>query len=97
MKPLRWNPDQNRDLLAQRGACFEQVVVAIEGGGLPDVLAHPHTRKDPNQRLLVVTWDRYACLVPDVEEAEHFFLKTVIPSRWATRDYLETADPDDAT
>lgn len=95
MKPFRWNPDKNRELLAERGVSFEQVVVAVEGGGLPDVLAHPNARRYPNQRLLVVTWDNYAYLVPYVEEAESFFLKTVIPSRKATRDYLKTGDPDD--
>jgi hypothetical protein len=39
---------------------------------------------------MVVTWDSYAYLVPYVEEPEHYFLKTVIPSRKATRDYLQT-------
>lgn len=96
MKPFRWNADKNRELQAERGVSFEQVVVAIEGAGLLDVLTHPNTRKYPNQRLLVVTWDSYAYLVPYVEEAEYFFLKTVIPSRKATRDYLATGDPDDA-
>ena len=95
VKPFRWNPDKNRELLAERGVSFEQVVVAIEGGGLLDVLAHPNSRKYPNQRFLVATWDGYACLVPYVEEADCFFLKTVIPSRKATRDYLKTGDPDD--
>lgn len=51
----------------------------------------------PDQRLLVVAWDAYAYLVPYVEEAEDYFLKTVIPSRKATRDYLTPGDPDDAT
>ncbi len=96
MKPFRWNPDKNRELLSERGVSFEQVVVAIEGGGLLDVLAHPNTKRYPNQRLLVVTWDSYAYLVPYVEEREYFFLKTVIPSRKATREYLKTGDPDDA-
>jgi tRNA U34 2-thiouridine synthase MnmA/TrmU len=73
-----------------------ELVVAIESGGLLDVLAHPNTKRYPNQRLLVVTWDSYAYLVPYVEEGEYFFLKTVIPSRKATREYLKTGDPDDA-
>ncbi len=30
---------------------------------------------------------------PFVEEADHFFLKTVIPSRKATRDYLQQGEP----
>ena len=97
VKPFRWNPDKTRELLAERGVCFEQVVVTVENGGLLDVLAYPNTRRSPTQRLLVVTWDNYVFLVPYAEEAEYFFLKTVIPSRKATRDYLKTGDPDDAT
>lgn len=96
MKPFRWSTDKNLKLLAERGASFEQVVVAIESGGLLDILAHPNTRKYPKQRLLVVTWDGYAYLVPYIEEAEYFFLKSVIPGRKATRDYLEPGEPDDA-
>ena len=95
MKPLRWNPDKNSELQVERGVSFEQVVIAIEAGGLLDVLAHPNAKKYPNQRLLVVAWDGYAYLVPYVEEAAYYFLKTVIPSRKATRDYLKTGDPDD--
>lgn len=94
MKPFRWNSDKNAELQADRGITFEQVVVAIEAGGLVDVLAHPNPKKYPNQRILVVTWDGYAYLVPYVEEEEHFFLKTVIPSRKATRDFLKTGEPD---
>lgn len=97
MKPFRWSPDKNRELMAERGVSFEQVVVAVESAGLLDVLAHPNAKKHPHQRLLVVTWDGYAYLVPYVEEPGYFFLKTVIPSRKATRDYLKTGDPDEAT
>jgi alpha/beta superfamily hydrolase len=42
--------------------------------------------------VLVVSFDGYVYLVPFVEEADHFFLKTVIPSRKATRDYLQHGD-----
>lgn len=97
MKTFRWNADKNAELLAERGVSFEQVVVAIEDGGLLDVLAHPNTKKYPNQRLLVVAWDGYAYLVPYVEDDECYFLKTVIPSRKATREYLNTGEPDETT
>lgn len=95
MKAFRWNPVKNAELMDDRGVSFEQVVVAIEGGGLLDVLAHPNVRKYPRQRVLVVTWDGYAYLVPYVEEPDYYFLKTVIPSRKATRDYLTHGEPDD--
>ena len=70
------------------------MVVAVEAGGLLDVLAHPNRAKYPNQRVLVVASDGYAYLVPFVEERDHFFLKTVIPSRKATKRYLGM-EPDD--
>ena len=69
-------------------------MVAIESGGLLDILAHPNLAKYPNQKMLVVASDGYAYLVPFVEEDDHFFLKTVIPSRKATRDYLNQGEAD---
>lgn len=70
------------------------MVVAIESGGLLDVLAHPNPAKYPGQRVLVVAADNYVYLVPFVEEDDYFFLKTIIPSRKATRDYLNQGEPD---
>jgi uncharacterized DUF497 family protein len=88
VKPFRWNADTNRSLASERSVSFEQVVVAVENGGLLDILAHPNPERYPNQRILVVVWDGYATLVPFVDDSEVFFLKTIIPSRKATRDYL---------
>ncbi|RJX32804.1 MAG: toxin [Oxalobacter sp.] len=92
MKPFRWNPDKSAALKAERGISFESIVVAIEAGGLLDVLEHPNKAKYPNQRVLVVQCDSYVYLVPYVDEKDHFFLKTAIPSRKATRDYLNQGD-----
>lgn len=61
---------------------------------LLDVLAYPNEERYPRQRVLVVAQDNYAYLVPFVEERDYFFLKTVIPSRKATRDYLNTGEND---
>jgi hypothetical protein len=55
---------------------------------LCDILQHPNRRKYPNQFVFVVAGEDYAYLVPFVEEADSHFLKTIIPSRKATRDYL---------
>lgn len=88
MKPYRWNSEKNEQLKAERGLSFERVVVAIETDGLLDVLAHPNAKKYPGQRVLVVAFDGYVHLVPFVEEDEYLFLKTIIPSRKASRDYL---------
>lgn len=94
MKPFRWSPEKNDTLRHDRGVTFESVVVAIESGGLLDILTHPNQAKYPRQQVLVVACDSYAYLVPFVEEEEYFFLKTVIPSRKATRDYLNLGESD---
>ena len=94
MKPFRWSPEKNEQLQLDRGISSENMVVAIESGGLLDILAHPNLAKYPNQKMLVVASDGYAYLVPFVEEDDHFFLKTVIPSRKATRDYLNQGETD---
>lgn len=88
MKPFRWSPDKNEALVESRGISFESIVVAIEAGGVLDVVAHPNPARHPRQRVLVVAVDDYVYLVPFVEEDDYFFLKTAIPSRRATREYL---------
>ncbi len=94
MKPFRWNPEKSESLKTDRGISFESIVVAVESGGLLDILAHPNQQKYPRQRVFVVACDSYAYLVPFVEEDDYFFLKTVIPSRKATRDYLNKGEAD---
>ena len=89
MKPFRWAADKNEALKSTRGVSFENVVVAVETDGLLDVVVRPNKSKYPHQKVLIVSFDSYVYLVPCVEEADHFFLKTVIPSRKATRDYLK--------
>ena len=89
MKPFRCNHEKNETLKQERSISFEEIVLAIESGGLLDELKHPNKEKYPNQLVFVVGLDGYAYLVPYVEETEYYFLKTVIPSRKATRDYLE--------
>jgi hypothetical protein len=72
---------------------LESFVVAVDSEGLLDVVEHPSKAKYPKQRVLIVSFDGYVYLVPFIEEADHFFLKTVIPSREATRDYLLKGEP----
>jgi uncharacterized DUF497 family protein len=94
VKRFRWSPEKNEALKIERGVSFEGVVVAVESDGLMDVLTHPNPAKYPHQRALVVAMDNYAYLVPFVEEQDYFFLKTIIPSRKATRDYLNEDESD---
>ncbi|MHB1621485.1 MAG: BrnT family toxin [Sulfuricella sp.] len=88
MKPVNWSTEKNIRLKAERGVSFEEVLSAMSHGGLLDVQDHPNTGQYPNQRLLVVRIRGYAYLVPFVETESEVFLKTIIPSRKATRNYL---------
>ena len=88
MKPFRWSNEKNDLLKVGRAISFESIVVAIESGKLLDIINHPNTSKYPNQKVMIVSVENYAYLVPFVEEEDHYFLKTAIPSRKATRDYL---------
>ena len=97
MKPFRWNHDKNEALKIERDISFEEMVLAIEADGLLDELRHPNPEKYPNQSVFVIALDGYVYLVPYVEEPGYYFLKTVIPSRKATRDYLLRSSPDEKT
>lgn len=90
MKSFGWNAEKNLQLVAERAISFEEIVAAMANGGLLDVLEHPNDRLYPNQRLFAVRVRGYAYLAPFVESDREVFLKTIIPSRKATRKYLET-------
>jgi len=88
MTYYKWNHEKSEKLKAEHGIGFEQVVLHIERGDLLDVVEHPNQSKYPNQQMLVVKIKDYAYLVPFLEDEEGKFLKTIIPSRKATREYL---------
>lgn len=85
---MNWNTEKNIRLKAERGVSFEEILSAISHGGLLVVLDHPNKVQYPNQRMFVVRIRGYAYLVPFVETKNEVFLKTIIPSRKATRTYL---------
>jgi hypothetical protein len=89
MKTFAWNDEKNNLLKSGRQVCFEDVVISIEMGFLLDVLEHPNQEKYKGQRILIVQIDDYVYLVPFFEDETGVFLKTIIPSRKATRKYLK--------
>ena len=90
-----WVERGKSDGLQRRSrGCLREHRCRGRSGGLLDILAHPNQAKYPKQRVLVVAYDSYTYLVPFVEEEEYFFLKTIIPSRKATRDYLNLGEED---
>ena len=93
MKQFRWDPVKNAQLLRERQITFEIIVWALAEGHLLDIVAHPHPERYPHQQLLIVECNRYAYLVPCVEAGDEIFLKTIIPSRKATQQYLRKEEP----
>lgn len=97
-KPLVW-PREGR--LCQEGVDENISSHELEAA----VLAHPAivegaavaVKSDiaADDLKIVAVLQAGAVLTLYVEEMDYYFLKTVIPSRKATRDYLETGDPDD--
>lgn len=88
MKEIDWDSAKNRLLKSERGVGFEDVVVRLVNGNVLDTLDHPNQEKYPNQRIHVLDINGYVYLVPFVENEQGIFLKTIIPSRKATRNYL---------
>jgi uncharacterized DUF497 family protein len=88
MKIFKWNPEKNEILLRERGITFEEIVQRIELSTKVIETDHPNQKKYPNQKILIVDVDGYAYLVPCVIEQNEYFLKTIIPSRKATKKYL---------
>jgi len=88
MKPINWNSTKNQQLISERGISFEDIVFYLQQGAPLDDIEHPNSGKYPNQRVFVINIDGYAYLVPYAEDRKEIFLKTVIPSRKATKLYL---------
>lgn len=84
-----WNADKNEQLKAERGISFETIAFHLGQGDIWKTGDHPDQEKYPGQRLYFVVVEEYVYIIPYVIDKRHIFLKTIIPSRKATRDYLK--------
>jgi uncharacterized DUF497 family protein len=87
MKTICWNTEKNEKLKRERGVSFEQVLYHIERGDVIDIADHPNQEKYPGQQIYVIEMNNYIHLVPFVETESEIFLKTIIPSRKAKKEY----------
>ena len=89
MKYFDWD-DKKNDLLKQkRDISFEEIILSLANIKLLEVVEHSNKQKYPNQKMFVVEVRNYAYVVPFVEDDEKYFLKTIYPSREATKKYLD--------
>lgn len=89
MKYFDWDKEKNERLKSERDICFEDIVNILEEKKFLDLVDHPNRNKYPNQKMFVIVWDEYVYIIPFVEDKDKYFLKTIIPSRKATKQYLE--------
>ena len=82
-----WNPEKNEWLKEKRGISFEIIIFHLIQGDLWKTADHPDQKRYPGQKIYFVQVDEYRYLVPYIREEKKVFLKTIIPSRKATRDY----------
>ena len=91
MERFDWDPEKSQWLERTRNVGFEDAVFHIQNGNVLDIIERPNPSRYPGQRIFVLEMAGYAYLVPFVEQEEEggVFLKTIIPSRKATREYLK--------
>jgi len=84
-----WDPQKNERLKAERKISFEKIVFHLARGDVWKLADHPDQENYPGQKIYFVIVEEYIYLVPHVVEKDYVFLKTIIPSRKATRAYKQ--------
>jgi uncharacterized DUF497 family protein len=84
-----WDPQKNERLKRERGISFEKIVFHLARGDVWKLADHPDQENYPGQKIYFVVADDYVYLIPHVVEENYIFLKTIIPSRKATRKYRD--------
>lgn len=87
-----WNPEKNEQLKSERRISFEEIVFHLSQGDVWKTADHPNQKDYPGQKIYFVIVEGYIYMVPHVVEDEYVFLKTIIPSRKATKDYQKDGE-----
>jgi hypothetical protein len=96
VKFVDWDAARNAKLRPERGIGFEDIVFHIKRGDLLDILKHPNPYPYGGQRIFLIRREDYVYPVPCVEDEHTVFLRTIIPSRKATTEYLGEESDDEA-
>ncbi len=82
-----WDSEKNEWLKAERHISFEKIIFHLSRGDVWKVAEHPDQENYPGQKIYFVVVEEYIYIVPHVVEDDYIFLKTIIPSRKATKIY----------
>ena len=89
MKTFKWDEKKNKKLKKEQNVSFEQVIFLVENGCVIDIINHPNQITYSNQKVYIILIQDCVHLVPFVDSQNERFLKTIIPSRKATKEYIE--------
>jgi uncharacterized DUF497 family protein len=84
---FEWDPEKNERLKRERNISFEKIIFHLSQGDIWKIADHPDPENYPGQKIYFVIVENYIYLVPHVVEKDYIFLKTIIPSRKATKMY----------
>ena len=84
-----WDSAKNEWLKKERNISFEQIIFHLSQGDVWKITNHPDQKNYPGQKIYFVIVETYVYLVPHIIEKDYTFLKTIIPSRKATKMYKE--------
>ena len=85
---FEFNVEKSRLLKEERNISFEEVIALMDGKHILDIIEHPNKDTYSNQKIFVMLIAGYVYLVPFIKDKKKIFLKTIIPSRKATAEYL---------
>lgn len=95
MKVFNWNAEKNEYLKKTRNISFEEIIIAILNDRIIEVYDHYNKVDYSNQKIYEVIYNDYVYLVPFVANDNEVFLKTIIPSRKATKKYKKEGEKND--
>lgn len=90
-----WSDEKDEQLKRERGIGFEDILFHLQAGDLLFTATHPNQKKYPKQKIMYIRVDDYVYMVPYVTEKRMIFLKTIIPSRKATKELLGGENDED--
>ena len=86
-KKYEWVSKRNEWLKAERNISFEAILFHLVRGDVWKIANHPDQESYHEQRRYFVAVEEYVYIVPHIVEGDYIFLKTIIPSRKATKAY----------
>lgn len=89
VKYIDWDREKSKKLKKERGISFEEIYLLIEKEEILEIINHPNQKQHGNQKIILVVIEEYVYMVPFVEDEKKYFLKTIIPSRKMTKNYLK--------